>query len=251
MTAMPTFDAAYVGSTDVARIFHGSALQWQRRVPYLSAVLADNPVGLWLLDDAAAGSVATDSAGTYPGTYTGACAAGPGPGGAVATVLTAGTGHIRIPTVAALRPVTAASIEVWFKTTGTAAITEAGIFAPPVAATGPYGIDLFIINNRLRLEVDAGGIRNVISPVDVNDAAWHHAVGTYTDGDGMHLYLDGVLVAADATWASGIINYRSNGFIGIGVRDDPGNYYFTGSVARAAIYDKVLSAARVAAHFAA
>jgi hypothetical protein len=84
----------------------------------------------------------------------------------------------------------------------------------------------------------------VQSPAGLDDATWHHVVGTY-DGATLRLYLNGTLVASQADTSS-----ISNGaVVTIGSGAGPqGSYteFFYGAVDEAAVWSKALSAAEVA-----
>ena len=98
-------------------------------------------------------------------------------------------------------------------------------------------------------------VQRTISPTTTyRDGQWHHVVGTLSP-QGMYLYVDGKLVASrtDAVYAQ-IIN---SGFWRIG-GDNMSNWggvgtsaYFNGDIDNVAIYHHPLTAAQVAAHYAA
>jgi len=82
---------------------------------------------------------------------------------------------------------------------------------------------------------------------------WYHVVATY-DGTMMRIYVNGVLDGsrtAPESGPAGTIAYASDGHgVGIGAAF-AGGPVFGGKIDEVAVYDKALSAARVADHYAA
>ncbi len=76
---------------------------------------------------------------------------------------------------------------------------------------------------------------------------WHHMVATLGGAGALNLYLDAVNVGALAGAVTGSAVYR----IAVGGVTAPAASNYQGSIAEFALYPSVLSAARVAAHFAA
>ena len=145
------------------------------------------------------------------------------------------------------------STEVWFKTTTTDGGKIVGFGNQQTGFSGNYDRHLYMQNNgRLTFGVYPGGVRTVSSSASYNDGQWHHAVTSLGD-DGMKLYVDGALVAQDAsvTDAQGYDGYwRVGGDNMGGWPDAPGRWEFNGSVDEFAVYPTALSAAQVAAHYA-
>jgi prepilin-type N-terminal cleavage/methylation domain-containing protein len=146
------------------------------------------------------------------------------------------------------------SIEFWFKTsaggigTGTQWWSGAGLVDAEVAgASGDFGVSL-----RSDGKILAGdGAPNDASILSTNsssykDGSWHHVVFTRTMSTGvMQLYVDG---AAAGSATGGTTALTGPSFINFG-RIQSGNNYFAGSLDEVAIYNSVLSAATVTAHF--
>ncbi len=91
------------------------------------------------------------------------------------------------------------------------------------------------------------GSANVItSPNTYNDGKWHQVVATQSSTTGMSLYVDGILVGTNGqTQAQAYSGYWKFG----GDSTWAGSNYFNGQLDEAAIYDGVLSASQVKAHY--
>src|SRR5207247_808665 len=90
---------------------------------------------------------------------------------------------------------------------------------------------------------------NVVGGADVQPETWAHLVGTY-DGTNKLFYVNGVLVGANQSV------FTPNGArvlrLGASATESAlGDFFFLGDIDEAAVYDKVLSPARIVAHFSA
>jgi len=214
---------------------------------YDSAIIADGPVGYWMLNETA-GTVATDSMGANNGTYTGGITLGQAgiPDGSTSVKLDGAAGsYIDLGNPAALGITGDMSVEVWVKW------AQASSFAALITKTttntpGPW--DWYI---------QAGGstpqkfFRN---PASINgthnlgDGNWHHLIATFTGSNAaVTLYCDG---ASDGSSTSGAPASNGSTHARIGSRDD-GATTINGWLAKAAIYNKVLNAGQASAHYAA
>jgi hypothetical protein len=139
------------------------------------------------------------------------------------------------------------TLEYWVKPTGRS--NEFGALWPGrVALVGQndaieYG---FITPATIQIWTAGGG--SLDTAYSFADDTWHH-VATIADGTSIRNYFDGVLVG---TGGSATANYGSSTFNvhigGAGGFDAVGNW-FTGQMDEVAIFDKAISADRVAAHF--
>jgi hypothetical protein len=139
------------------------------------------------------------------------------------------------------------TLEYWVKPTGRS--NEFGAVWPGrVALVGQndaieYG---FITPATIQIWTAGGG--SLDTAYSFADDTWHH-VATIADGTAIRNYFDGVLVG---TGGSATANYGSSTFNvhigGAGGFDATGNW-FTGQMDEVAIFDKAISADRVAAHF--
>jgi signal peptidase I len=224
--------------------------------PYVSAVLADRPYGLWLLDEARGANYATDRSGNdrtaeYLGSLTlGAPGGLPGnPGTAVATT----GGRVILGPQAVASP-SAYSIELWFRTTSATRSYLAGFEDDRDATWSPLGTEadrVVTMESSGRLTFGAWHNRSqaITTAASYNDGAWHHLVVTSPANRATTIYVDGVAVASGTT--SHVGNYTGFWRVGQGSTGVSGAAAFTGELDNIAIYHSTLPAARVAAHWAA
>lgn len=209
---------------------------------YRATVLADSPIAYYKLDEAAGATVAADEvasghAGAYgsgmqtgvPGVlaYAASNRAAYFSGGTGATVtITPWSG---LPSGATTR-----SVEVWFcqTTPGNRRVIGWGTFS------SGQEWSLSVYNGNLILDFNGSSVAGpAISP-----GVWYHAVATY-DGTTAILYVNGVLIASNATTlstGSAVFDIGgSNGFFGswIGLVDEP------------AAYNTALTQPQIIAHF--
>lgn len=146
------------------------------------------------------------------------------------------------------------SIELWFKSTqgigfGTDWWTGAGLVdADTWGPADDFGLSLNAAG-RLLAGVGVWPETTVVSSVaGLNDGNWHHVVYTRTKSTGLiTLYADGVVVGT-ATGATSSLTATPT--MTIGRINSVGNN-FAGTIDEVATYDVALSAATVAAHYAA
>lgn len=225
---------------------------------YSTVVLADAPLAYYRLGEAS-GTALLDSSGNTGrnGVYTGAPALG-SPGLLATEVDTCVTfnGSSQFATVpwAAWQNSASFTVEAWIRSTGS------GIRS--IVDRDHYGDrrawQFRLVNGSLEfLRVsDATGSISVITASaagSLTDGLPHHVVATY-DGTNVRLYIDGVLRQTTAM-AGGILQPASATLLSIGANrsnsDDGPSAFFLGSVDEVALYGAELSAARVAAHYAA
>lgn len=157
------------------------------------------------------------------------------------------------------------SIETWFRTTsatGGALVNYGSSSGRPRSDNGNDRVSntvdraIYMENQTgfIRLGVRAGvGTTTLRSTRALNDGQWHHVVGTQGVG-GMRLYVDGALVAQNATTGNG--TYNGSWHVGgdnLSGYPNAGNQaaqtYFDGQLDETAVYYRVLLPDRVAAHF--
>ena len=96
--------------------------------------------------------------------------------------------------------------------------------------------------------------RAVLSASGYNDGNWHLADATFSASTGMRLYLDGQLVASDATVTSA---QSYSGYLRVGYDDltgwsgAPPSNFFAGRIDEVATYSVVLTATRIGYHYGA
>lgn len=223
--------------------------------PYVAAVLADQPFGFWLLDEARGASYAKDRSGNErTGQYYGSSTLG-APGGLPrnpGTALDNSTGRVVLGPEAVAAP-TAYSLELWFRTTSSSRSYLAGFEDDRDASYSLLGTEAdrsvtMESSGRLTFGTWPGRSTSITTSRAYNDGAWHHLVVTSTAGRLTTIYVDGALAASGTT--STLLSYTGYWRVGqgsIGWFNTPA----FGDLDNVAIYHSTLSAARVAAHWAA
>lgn len=222
-------------------------------------MLADHPLVYWKMDDLS-GTVMTDSSGNgNNGTYGDASTSSPtlaqtpliSTGKSV--LLNGSTQTCAWGQTIALSAGNSTSFEAWIK-------TSAGAGLPMMICaddTGPlggrfvqFGLSTGVV--RFILFDSGGGSHTALGATTVTDNTARHIVGTY-DGTTMIVYVNGV---SDGTLSATFTlpDAASTPVVKVGARFVSGigfSNFFTGNLDELAIYTSALSAARVAAHYAA
>ncbi|WP_375480473.1 LamG-like jellyroll fold domain-containing protein [uncultured Jatrophihabitans sp.] len=240
---------------------------------YAARVAADGATDFWPLGEAS-GATSFDHTGyadlALTGGYTRSASGGPAGGGATAlaggeTTPPQQTGkpppqpvpNDTVGTVATAAPASlpAFSLEVWFKASAGkgGALIDDGLYPSADSAAIDRAIYLddtggihFGVQNNTAVQTIGGG-------AGYNDGAWHLATATFGSA-GAAVYVDGALVKSTASMTDDIIfpgHWRVGGDSLRNWPSAPSNNYLAGSVADAAVYPTQLSAATVAAHYAA
>ncbi len=231
---------------------------------YQQTVLADTPSFLWPLNDS--GGTAADASGhgftgTYePGTTEGA----PGPfTGSSATTFDGNTGL-----VTSQNQVTGPqtfSVELWFKTTTIDGGKLVGFGSNQTGLSGSYDRHIYMMNDgQLTFGIWNNQTETIETPNTYNDGQWHYVVATYDASGNMALYVDGQLIGTNTSssaqaysgyWRVGGDNLNGWNLDPWGSNSQgttqPASFYFNGAIADVAVYPGALSAAQVAAHYAA
>ena len=195
-------------------------------------------ISYWRLGERA-GTIAADEKALQAGAYTGGYTLDQGSlidSDANPAVLFDGTTGYVACTNHASYQVATGSIEAWVRTTDT------GTFKAIVAKQLAYA--MFVDAGVLKA-YDWTGAALRSSGVTVNDGKRHHCVLTFGGGTGQ-LYVDGVV--AGASFAYTVSAQTAQLIIGYG---NAVNQFISGTVDEAAVYSTTLSAATVAAHYAA
>ncbi len=214
---------------------------------YAASVISDRPVSYWRLGETS-GTIAGDITVANPGTYN-----GPPTLGAASLVGTDQIDHavgfdgagddVRVGQSGSLDLSTAITLEAFIRPSS---LPPAGSVRSILAKTGAYALEL----NGPTLELtilQLGVNRRLMAPAGTIAAGGtYHVVGTY-DGATERLYVNGRQVASSAL--TGAADVTING-VRIGSWDGT-QQFFAGTIDEAAIYNKTLSAAQVAAHFGA
>jgi hypothetical protein len=218
---------------------------------YAAEVLADRPIGYWRLDEAS-GTVARDAAGAHPGTYDPTCQLG-APG-----ALTSGDTAVRFDGASCVVTIGDAfefsgspsfSIEVW----ASPAIVDDQVrrFVSRSNGTSPgVGYQLAFFSNAQWFEIfDGSADLMYVQSASPAAGAFEHVV-IAVDSAAQSLYVDGAL-AMQADFSLSVPSDPATVTFG-DLGPSPGSYYkYQGVLDEIAIYDHALTAARVAAHYAA
>ncbi|MFE4948721.1 LamG domain-containing protein [Leifsonia sp. NPDC056665] len=147
------------------------------------------------------------------------------------------------------------TLEVWFLTLSTGGKLVG--FGDSITASFPLTTDrqLFIDNTRNLVfgALDSSDVKHTITaPTVLSTGTWYHAVATFSPATGMRLYLNGSLVASDATvttsWS--YFGYWRFGYDNLtGWAAPTPSYFFHGTMRFAAAYSTVFTQAQVTAHY--
>jgi chitodextrinase len=221
--------------------------------PYSSAVLADTPMLYWRLGDTS-GTTALDCAGGRNGIYrtgitlnqTGALV---GDGDKAVQANGNSDGYVVSSDVFSNPQVF--SIEFWFKSTDTTGGKLVGFGNAQSGNSSNYDRHVYMQNNgRLRFGVWTGSAQTIETPTSYRDSTWHHVVATLS-GNGLKLYVDGVLRGTNpTTFAQAYDGYwRLGGDSLGGWPSQPSGAYINTTLDEFAVYSYELSAAQVANHY--
>jgi hypothetical protein len=224
---------------------------------YAPIVLADNPIGFWLLNETS-GTTGDDlTANNNDLTFYNSPTLNVSTGLAgISTAITFDGTNDRLNTATVSTFNIAASnnwsIEIWIKTNSSA-------FGVPIVWRDSTGSNAglngaLLINNGTAgllqfLTADSGGNSLIIAHSGgYNDNAWHQVVITATNGGAIRMYIDGVDRANTSTARN---TGTSNRAIVVAANDSSGSYiqFYTGSAAAVSVYNTALSGAQVLAHY--
>lgn len=217
--------------------------------PYVAEVLKDTPKMYWRLGEANINDPATDASGNgLNGQYIGGVAFNQidpitdDNNGAIK--MFSSVDYVRGP--ALFSGTGAFAMEMWFRTSGgTRLYAFTQTHDPFFGSAGPW-IALGMDGQQAVFETSqnspSGSVHQVFGTTNINDDQFHHLVGVREVDGTIRIYVDGVLQtslagAADIVVAATVWVGKANG--GIWYADE------------VAFYDHALTAARVAAHYAA
>lgn len=146
------------------------------------------------------------------------------------------------------------SVEAWFQTTTTSGGKLIGFGSSRTGSSSSYDRHVYMNNaGQLIFGVYPGSVQTVTTPGSYRDGGWHHVVATL-GADGMRLYVDGALAAqrADVTSAQAYPGHWRIAGDNLGSwTSQPSSSQFEGALDEVAVYDRVLPADRVHAHYVA
>lgn len=225
---------------------------------YVATVLADSPLGFWLLNETS-GSTAATQIGSDSLTYKDSPTFGAaGPGVAIPAGVTfngtdenANSGNSSTFTTSAS---SAWTWEMWFKSTsasttlamgfvrgtnGVSPDTTCGLILSLSTAGTLSGFSIDSSNNSLSITGGSG----------LNDGNWHYAALTAVAAGVMTLYVDGTSVASTSTLRGTTSSQRSINVAANRSGASSWIQWFPGSIAAAAYYNTALSSTRITAHW--
>lgn len=221
---------------------------------YYDEVLADNPIGLWKLDEPS-GTTAADSSGNgRTAVYVGSTLDQAGPSAEIPkSVLTDGVDDkVWTGTQAAFNiPASGTwSMETWFRTTSTATVLCAlgwrGDGVATSEGTGLLFVNLASVGSvSLGLSDPSSNFFSIASGnVGSNDGDWHHLAATSVASGSARLYFDGTEVASSAAARSTATSNRR-----MRAANNRDTQWFPGNLAAIGFHNTELSAARVLTHY--
>ena len=216
---------------------------------YAETVMADDPLSYWRFGETS-GTVAADSAGTTPGTYTGGFTLGAD--GAIAgdsnkAVTFDGTsGYAAMGDVFNFAGTTSMSLELWLKPAAADTSFRRVISKEALDGNGREGYLLaYEGSNYLSFERFESGVETAIGG-SITPNVYSHIVATF-DGTTMILYVDGAVVES-STAPQSIATFAAS-FNVATYSTQMTNDCVEGTFDEVAVYDHPLSAARVLAHY--
>jgi hypothetical protein len=233
---------------------------------YSQTVLNNNPSFFWRLGDSS-GTTAADSSGhNFTGTYesgTTQGAAGPITGDSTTATTFDGQAGLVTSSHSVSNPTTF-SVELWFKTTTDTGGKLIGFGNDQTGMSSNYDRQIYMMNDgQLVFGTYNNAVKTIETPDVYNDGKWHYLVGTEGSA-GMTFYVDGHLIGTNSNvtpqsytgyWRVGGDNLNGWNLDPWGSNSqgttEPNSYYFSGTIGDVAVYPTVLSAAQVAAHYAA
>jgi hypothetical protein len=151
-----------------------------------------------------------------------------------------------------MEPTAAITYEAWVKPSSVAAGGKMIVSKSNLSSFSDANYQGYLLQNGVTgfgftLKTTSGSPTDLITPaMTLVVGQTYHVVGTY-DGAFMRLYVDGQLVASVAK--TGAVSSGSNNPLRIGHINQPGDYYFRGTIDEVALYGSALSPARVSAHY--
>jgi trimeric autotransporter adhesin len=141
------------------------------------------------------------------------------------------------------------SISLWFNTTTTTGGKLAGWGNQQTGSSGNYDHHIYLNNaGQIYFGVYHFGFRCINTTASYNDGNWHHVAVTFSSTYGVKMYVDGLIVAEDAT---NTVAETESGYWRFGYDDlqnwpsSPTSYYYQGLLDDIALFDHALSDADV------
>ena len=205
-----------------------------------STTLTNNLVSYYKLDgnstDSAGTNNGADTAVTYGSSY-GKINQGAYLGG--------GTSKVILPSTVNVSGDSPRTIAAWVKTTanggaiyGSGSLAAGTTFNVFMGGTG---------SNNGTIDINQWNGTDIVSPVVINNGAWHHVVVTYAGGGfnttNVKIYIDGTL--SSATGGAGNTLNTNNSFYGIGAYAGGDYFNLVGSLDETGVWNRALSGSEV------
>ncbi|MET4780339.1 PKD domain-containing protein [Glaciihabitans sp. UYNi722] len=213
---------------------------------YGAAIYSADPVLFWRLGESSGTAAADSGQEGNPGTYYDGVTqsvAGPISGNTAAGF---GSGAVVSSNSSFNNPSTY-SLETWFKTTTHSGGKLIGFGNNQSGLSDNYDRHVYMQDDgTLVFGTYTGQTNTVTSPASYNDGSWHHTVATQS-GDGMKLYVDGVLVGTNPQTSA----QDYSGYWRIGGDNTWGSSspWFDGTLDEVAVYGDSLTAKTVGDHY--
>jgi hypothetical protein len=141
------------------------------------------------------------------------------------------------------------TLAIWFRTT-TPGGKLIGFGNAATGASTSYDRHLYLTDDgAVVFGIFPGVVKTIQSAAGYADGEWHQAVATLSSA-GMHLYVDGALVADDPDVTGAQVDYDGYWRIGFdnlaGWTSAPVNQHYTGDLRFAQVFSEELSAADIA-----
>lgn len=239
--------AVKVGDQDAKAVYLGAELVWPTTptLTYDQEVLADSPEAYWPLQGNSSAAV-VDVVNAHNFTAFGSPSFGStGPRGWDAVAFDGSTQYLLTSSFSPpLGTNSTMSFELWFRSNSPSTLRTMG------AVRYASELSLLLLNSASNGQVRGYryGTFRTAGAGSLNDGAWHHRVDV-VDGTNYHVYIDGALLQSGTTPVGGT---AVPVWVALGANYSTiPHQHFAGWLTKAALYDSVLSAERVAAHYAA
>lgn len=220
---------------------------------YVAEVTADGPTAWYRLGESSSLMAAKDEAAGQNGVYEGGLTMGvPSPfTNTTDTAVAFSTGwmHADYPGLAVYDG--ASSFEAWIKVAMIDTVHRGIIDVEWDASGSKEGYRMYAFTFGGVPKITYGRVKPMLDQdltvTYPNDGLYHHVVGTYDGGTAICIYIDAVGTCTNATK----ITFANNAATGVvvGTRTSDMTDLFKGTIDEVALYDKVLTQARVSAHY--
>jgi hypothetical protein len=221
---------------------------------YPTAVLANNPVAYYRMDDSSGTTMMDASTNGHNGTYGTSVTLGV-PGLIASSGDTAGSfpggtpSSAKVATVSGSAPFqpTTVSLEAWISESAAPTATEDIVtYGTTTGSALSYSIRLTSANILVAVVTTSSGTIQATGTTALSTGTGYDVVAGY-DGDDVFLYVNGELQAA--TSASGAIVYGTTNALSIGGMTGSGRTGFAGTIDEVAVYGSALDAIKVQSHW--